>query len=231
MKLSGGLNHLLAILDLVDLALQDPDINYIHIISEADIPVRKIEDFDFFEDNNNIYMDCTNIQQISNYKIKERYERGILFQDISQKDYFKKIINILYKFCHKKRLGIGEFEEQNIYKGLVYISAPSYVYKDVLNYVKEGDFLIALKNVFIPEEFFFQTIIMNSKYEKNVINHNLRYDDWSQFRNGHLPAILDITDYPLICQDEYFFARKIDYNISKDLLQKIGRDINFYFFD
>lgn len=74
----------------------------------------------------------------------------------------------------------------------------------------------------IPEEFFFQTIIMNSPYKENVVEKNLRYTDWSG-KNGSRPSFLDETDYEKIIKSGDFFARKIDSNISDKLLKKIER--------
>lgn len=46
----GGLNHLLAILDLLEMALSDEQVKYIHIISGQDIPVKPLADFSNFEE-------------------------------------------------------------------------------------------------------------------------------------------------------------------------------------
>lgn len=78
----------------------------------------------------------------------------------------------------------------------------------------------ALKFCSIPEEFFFQTLFMNSKYADYVVKNHLRYTDW-EYRNGSKPAILDTTDFDKIKKSDRFFARKIDEKISGELISKI----------
>ena len=77
-----------------------------------------------------------------------------------------------------------------------------------------------LKHCIIPEEFLFQTILMNSKFKKNVVNGNRRYTDWSN-RNGSKPAYLDISDYKKIIDTNDIWIRKVDSKISKELLNRI----------
>lgn len=48
--------------------------------------------------------------------------------------------------------------------------------------------------------------------------------DWSQ-RNGSMPAYLDDTDYVKIKNSNCFFARKLDTNISKKLIELLEKNI------
>ena len=52
----GSYSHLEAILFLLKRALKNPNINFIHIISGQDMPVKRLEDFNCFEKDNLIYM-------------------------------------------------------------------------------------------------------------------------------------------------------------------------------
>lgn len=212
----GGINHLYAILELLKLALSDSDISYIHIISGQDIPVRPLADFDFFENNKKIFMECNNVEDIPNPKIKYRYTIGTLFPNTDNRKKWVQIINFFHNLGFRKHK-IDQFAE--IYKGLVWSSIPAEVGKYVLNYCEKNDFVKEWKRVSIPEEFFFQTILKNSKYTAQIVNNNLRYNDW-HFRNGSNPAILDSSDISKIENGNYYFARKIDEKISKDLIKK-----------
>lgn len=68
-----------------------------------------------------------------------------------------------------------------------------------------------------PDEHFAQVIIMNSRFAQTVENDNLRYVSWT-FRNGNRPAVLDRSDLPFITEGNYLYARKIDEDISRGLL-------------
>jgi hypothetical protein len=61
---------------------------------------------------------------------------------------------------------------------------------------------------------------MNSPYSSRVVKNNRRYTDWI-FRNGSRPAVLDISDFEKIDSSKAFFTRKIDSEISRDLVDKL----------
>jgi len=83
-----------------------------------------------------------------------------------------------------------------------------------------------MKYTFCPEELYFQTVIMNSKYAKNVSNNNLRYIDWNPSRVGKdstSPAILDLNDLEKIKNSNMLFARKFDTPNSDELKLALQR--------
>lgn len=220
----GTINHIKAIIQLMRMALNDKKCEYIHIISGQDMPVRSLKDFHSFFPSKKIYMEYFDVSDLNN-KFKRRYSKGTISSNLNQKSKFTKLLNFIYGMLHKKRENIGEFKR--IYKGLIWMSMPREVGEYILNYIEKNEFLKELNHVIIPEEFIFQTIILNSKFRGQVVNNNLRYNDWSKKRNGSFPAILDETDYKKIINGNYFFARKIDSEISKKLINLFEKRINF----
>lgn len=216
----GSLNHLKAILDLLTLATLEDDIKYIHIISESDIPLKPLSEFKKFENDKKIYMDCMPIDKINNSKIEKRYSQGVISSNLNNKNKFIRVCNYVYGHTHKKNNKIGEFN--NIYKGLVWCSFPKNVGKYVISYSIKNSFLDKLKHVLIPEEFFFQTILSNSKYYSEIKNDNLRFDKWKK-QNGSIPAILDMSNIDELYRSNCYFARKIDPVISKELIKEVTR--------
>lgn len=214
----GGINHLLAIVDLLKLSLTFKSINYIHIISGQDIPVRPLEDFKNFENCESIYLQCESILTKPD-TFKNRYRKGCLFSNKDNRKIEWRIANKLYNAFHLPHKRISQFPEEKIYIGLVWGSFPTSVAEYIVDYVNNTGLMKEWKHIIIPEEFFFQTILSNSKFKNNIINQNLRYYDW-HFRNGSDPAYLDKSDISKIDKGNYFFARKIDTNISKELIEK-----------
>lgn len=215
----GGLNHLLAILDLLEMALSDEQVKYIHIISGQDIPVKPLADFSNFEDDSNIYMECNNVNDIKNPKIKWRYTIGTMFPNMDNRKKWIQIINYFHNIGNRRNK-IDNFVD--IYKGLVWCSFPASAGKYILKYCNNEKFMQEWKRITIPEEFFFQTILKNSNFSSRIKNNNLRYNDW-HYRNGSEPAFLDTTDIKKIEGGNYFFARKIDPKISAKLIDKYLR--------
>ena len=227
----GGFNHLKSILYLVEQALKNSENQYFHLITGHDFPKKKIDDFlNYFNKNNkeeylNYYYfpndgwfdngGLDRIEYFNFYDIlnaKKPKQNGLIRRLIK----FQKIIGFKRKISSK----IPKF-----YVGSTYRSLSRSCINHVLDFTKQNKYVLnRFKYTFCAEEFYFQTIIMNSKFSKNVINNNLRYIDW-QARNGNKPAILDDTDYEKLTKSESFFARKFEYPLSFNLLSKIKENL------
>lgn len=70
---------------------------------------------------------------------------------------------------------------------------------------------------FIPDEMFFQTILMNSELRDEVVNDSKRFTDWSK-RCVPTPAILLAEDVPRLERSGQFFARKFDTTMDSRVL-------------
>ena len=217
----GGYSHLAAIIALLKIAIKHPDINYFHIISGQDMIIKNFREFvDKFEFSDKIYMTCTNISD-SDSKVKERLNCWIPSANWNLKKFtircLVESICLIQKIFHINRKRLGFFSE--IYKGMIWASMPKSVVEYVVAYISDDPtYLKDLSHTKIPEEFFLQTILMNSQYKDQIVCNNLRYTDWNS-RNGSTPAILDETDYDKIINSGCFFARKIDSNISMKLIK------------
>lgn len=222
----GSWNHLRAIYFLIQEALKNKDISYIHIISGSDLPVKKLNEFDKFENCNKIYMEHFKVIDLNNQLINRRYQYGTRFPNLDQREWKVKLANKLYELSHSPKPNIGEFQANQLYKGLIWLSLPRKVGEYVIKYEKKHNFISKLKYVTVPEEFYFQTILENSPFYEDIASNNLVYNDWSKLRNGSLPAILDESDYLKIKEGPYFFARKMDSTISASLINKVSNTIN-----
>lgn len=80
------------------------------------------------------------------------------------------------------------------------------------------------RRTFIPDELFFQTLVMNSPFAGQAVNDNLRYVDFTR-ANPTPPAVLLEPDFgELLCVDK-LFARKMDPERSRHLLSLIDRHL------
>lgn len=78
------------------------------------------------------------------------------------------------------------------------------------------------ERVDIPDEIFFQTILMSSELANTVVNDNLRYVDWSR---GRRPAVLGIADLESLRASPKLFARKFDVTEDSEILDAIDHDL------
>lgn len=223
----GGKDHLNAILLLMEEALYKTGTSFIHVISGEDFPLVSCKElFQRFEDEKNIFLSIQPIQETSN-RVQERfyYRAWPDFLDyhtgnpgtLRMVRYAEK----LARTSLKARDSLLGYEFDKIYKGLVYVSLPADAAAYCVQFPKEHPKEYkALKNVLISEEFYFQTILMNSSFAPRVIANDLRYCDW-EFRNGSSPANLDMSDYSKITESGKLFCRKITAGISDELKQAL----------
>ena len=70
-----------------------------------------------------------------------------------------------------------------------------------------------------PDEFLFQTILLNSSFAEQVVNENCHY--YKHPPNTPSPKTFDLSDFPDIIASDRLYARKFDLNKAPELLDKI----------
>lgn len=74
----------------------------------------------------------------------------------------------------------------------------------------------------IPDELFFQTIVMNSPLKDTVVNDDLRYVHWL---GGMRPKTLGEDDFEELVGSGKLFARKFDAERDPAVLDRLDRDV------
>lgn len=78
------------------------------------------------------------------------------------------------------------------------------------------------RNTYIPDEMYFQTLLMNSSLKETLtMTHNLRYIDWHT--GPECPRILRMSDYETLKQSDALFARKFDDTINSQIRNSIRK--------
>ena len=96
-----------------------------------------------------------------------------------------------------------------------------YIYKFIKN---NSRFVNFFRFVDVPDEIFFQTIIMNSPYAGRVVNDDMRYIEWNDPASGS-PAVLGRHDFEKIISAPKLFARKFDVNVDAEVLDLIDQEL------
>jgi hypothetical protein len=76
------------------------------------------------------------------------------------------------------------------------------------------------RSVSCPDEMFFQTLVMNSRFRERVLSENFRYIQWPE-QGARNPKILDEHDFERIAASKAHFCRKIDSQASAALLPRL----------
>ncbi len=78
------------------------------------------------------------------------------------------------------------------------------------------------QHVDIPDELFFQTILLNSAEAERCVDFRLHYTEWSR---TPAPAILTSDDYPHLVESSCLFARKFDAAVDDRILGLIDEHL------
>jgi core-2/I-Branching enzyme len=109
------------------------------------------------------------------------------------------------------------------YGGMAFwaLTGESIAYVD--RFVREHpDFTGFFRFVKMPDELFFQTVLMNSPLRDTVENHNLHYLDWTA--GAANPATLGRADLPKLLASDKLFARKFDAAVDAEILDLLDRE-------
>jgi len=111
------------------------------------------------------------------------------------------------------------------YGGSFWFSANRKAVKELLQTFDNNSKLCSFyKNVPIPDESFFVTVLNNGK-NLNVYPFNYRFTDWARNVGPH-PKQLTLSDLPALQRSKEHFARKIDMETDSDLLDELDKRIS-----
>ena len=228
----GSYRHLLAVIDLMRMALSDESVGYLHVISGQDMPVQPLEWFRrTFDGCDRIYARPVDVASAGYDRTWHEHYHLSTFLDLDKK---ARWMNRLHDAArqiqdrlHVRRRGLGPYPVPC--KSLVYVSLPRDAARHAVEaFDRSARLRLALRFCLIPEELFFMTVLRNSPFADRIAGADLRYCDW-RTRHGACRAYLDESDYGTIRAGadgrDYAFARKVDSMVSAGLIARLARDI------
>lgn len=205
----------------MDLALKEEDNTYLHLITGQDCLCRPISEFNSFfcKNNEHNYMECTD-ESCYDFRRRVYYRNDwINFKSRSGR-LLTEALYVLQRCVGIHRKCPNRFKP---YKGLVYVSITRAFATWVMAFLPtvQGErFLKWTLWNFVPEEFFFQTLLMNSPFASTCVKSNYRYASWEE-KYGSKPRILDEEDFEQVRMSHAFFARKISALYSRQFLSLV----------
>lgn len=204
----GSVYHLYALLDLCRMALDDPRVTHLHLISAQDFPCVSADAFErFFEGDRRVHMQYLTTADYP--ELSHRYEHYhfmhlLNYRDMSERtqnwvgriDRFQDMLHV------KRRLSVP-------HKGLVWLSMPRAAAEHAARSAQGKRLLRRLKTAYIPEEFYFQNVFAGTKWEADITGDALRFSIWDEPERG-LPALLEADDLPKIDASGCLFCRKVN---------------------
>jgi hypothetical protein len=92
----------------------------------------------------------------------------------------------------------------------------------VHGFVQRNPHVRFFEHVFIPDDLFVQTIVVNSPLRETLVNDNLRFIDWSE---GQGPTVLRIEHLPKLIESGKLIARKFDASVDAAILDALDERI------
>lgn len=222
----GGVNHLYAIIDLCSTALGNEENDYFHMITGQDFPIMSLHNFKEMDIKKN-YMEQLPIPN-PNWPDQQGIGR---IKDFNLYDVLnaKKKSQLILLLAIKKILSSLKIQRSysddfpRLYGGSTYWSLNRDLVEYVVHYTRNHPkFLKRFSHTFCAEEFYFPTILLNSKYADTIINDNARFIDWS---GKYPPQILTEKHFDEIQKSGKFFARKIESGKSDGLIVYITKKL------
>ena len=215
----GGFSQIVTTLFLMEEAIKNNYDRYI-FISAQDIPLKNnFEIKDFFENNDREYLSYENIRNNEGlYKEMSFRLNAYNFGFWYRKLLSRKIREIISKIPFIKRQ-----TPENIYYGSSWWNLTKNAISYILKFVVENkNYLERFKYTWGSDEFFFQSILMQSELKNNCENNCLRYLIWQ----GGVPIVFKLKDYDnFIRGGVNLFARKFDEKIDNDIIDKLYKKI------
>ena len=173
----GSVYHLHALLDLCCMALEDPRVTHLHLISAQDFPCVSAEAFERrFEGDTRIHMQS--LRTADYPELAHRYEHFHFMHWLNYRDMGERAQNWVGRIDRwqdalhvRRRLSVPR-------KGLVWLSLPREAAEHAVLAPPNRRLLRKLRFTYIPEEFYFQNAFAGTPWEGKITGDALRFSIW-----------------------------------------------------
>ena len=207
----GGFSMVDATLKLIRDARKNFNYDFYILLSGDDYLVKPLDEFEQYltEHSKYSFIEYDKFDEKWQHA-KGRYQNFKIFE--KEHITFKVLQKILNVLINKRRM----YRNMEAYKGSQWwcLNAESIEY--LLEYINSNKSILSyFKHTHIPDEMFFQILLLNSPIKDKIINDNLRY---ILLEDSH-PEILTVDYFnDLINIKNKFFARKFDVNVDSKIL-------------
>lgn len=211
---------------LVALRMIRADGNYFYsnLISGMDFPVRPTSELYHYllDQHKKGPIEFFEILDLSAWPGAHRYQRFHFTDGTFKGRYFaERWINRIF-FPRKRKFWGGRMIP---YGRSAFFTASDKFVNYVLDFIDANPGLIRyLKTTWSPDEFIFNTLVMNSPFKDKINSHHLRYIDWSDGLVS--PKVFRENDFERLRQSGMFLARKFDETIDSAIIDKLERSIS-----
>lgn len=217
----GGYSQIQCEMNLIERAIASNDYQYLHILSGVDYPIKKQEYIHQMCDNNP-GIEYVEYDPVYDSILPERYKYYHPFQEIARNKN-----NIFYRIDHiliniQKCIGYNRARKNIMvpHKGPNWVSITGEFARYIVGNKKE--IRRTYKYSRCCDEVFLQTLLFNSSFANNAYEKGcMRQIDW---KRGN-PYIFNIDDFEELKNSNAWFARKLTYEKSSELINRINTEL------
>lgn len=213
---------------LLEQATQNQPYDYYHLISGSDFPLKKAKEiYDFFKKHQGKEFIHFYSEKIPNDKLN-RIKYYYTFIKYGRKNKILRVMEFI-SILIQKILFINRLRKNNL--SIQYGSQWFSITNSFAQYLLENKTTIkkTFHHTFAPDEEVIQTMVYNSKFIKNL--YYAKYDDNYKacareidWKRGN-PYTYTIEDYKKLITSEGMFARKVDENKDKEIIELIHKKL------
>lgn len=230
----GSYNSVKATLELIKVSNETKDYKRFVLLQGLDYPIKSNDQInDFFCEN--ISVEFIRSCKITGSKEKYHSKKIEMFWFFEKKNLLKKIINNLnlyLPFKFRKGYIIENGKKFDLFWGAAQWALSKEAVEYILSFSNNNPkFNRYFKYVFPQDETYFHTILYNSSFKERTLfkkeeEPKKLLENWRNIHYFEYPEdkgikVLTMEDYRKILKSDSLFIRKVNSDISKDLLDKI----------
>lgn len=223
----GGTSVLNCELHLLQVAIEQSNADYFHLISGQDYPIRPLNHFlDFFQQNNGkeflqyIRLPHPKWENNTFKRLQYYYPYDYATDKENPRKWVREQVRDQQEKGIKRPIP-DEFDY--LYGSSQWFSITKNAATCLLEYTKNSPALYKrMWMTFAPEECYVATVLVNLIGTENIVQSNLRFIRWKH-ENGNRPANLGKEHFHNLLEYDCFFARKIEPHCSNVLLPLIDK--------
>ena len=212
----------------------DSNCDYFVPLSGQDFPIKKLSDFRFFlEKNRNknfiTFSNCERDWQGALVRVKVYYFIDFFEKIRSKLKIIARVLHVIERVLNKSQLFLNVNRKLPsgyvLYGGSSWFNINHESAKIVLKEIENNKQLVNhFKYTVCSDEHFFYTIISKTKIVDTVIQNNLRYINFLPGKSN--PEIISSMEVLSLPKNDFYFARKFDYELDSFSLDELYNFIN-----
>ena len=216
---------------------QQPQVDFIITISGQDYPIVSNEVLHnwLYERIDQTILDYALVteesphilERVEQYYLSIKPHRTIIYPHPTPTDFRKKLFNTALRFSRLFNLPRRLPLQHQLYFGTNWFQLKPLTARYLVEFARNNpSYVNFYRTTFVPEEIFFQTILLNApdKIRSTIHNHRMTFMQWDRAPNSYFTPI-SVSELPDMISSDKFFARKFDETCDSEVLDALDQQI------